>query len=63
MVQHINHYIWSLKSLFLFNFSNNINDIQQVEFLSLCGSLKNLTLEGNSICVTPNPEQTAVSMY
>ncbi|CAH1786684.1 unnamed protein product [Owenia fusiformis] len=38
---------------------NNIEDICQVEFLALCSSLSNLTLEGNPICVTPKPDVTS----
>ncbi|ELT91288.1 hypothetical protein CAPTEDRAFT_220260 [Capitella teleta] len=36
---------------------NNINHFSQVEFLAMCRSLANLTLEGNPICVTPSPDQ------
>ncbi|KAK7098748.1 dynein axonemal assembly factor 1 homolog [Littorina saxatilis] len=32
---------------------NNIDDIGQVQYLSLCSNLKHLTLDGNPICVTP----------
>ena len=39
---------------------NNIDDISQVEFLALCQSLANLTLEGNPLCVTPSPDEASV---
>lgn len=32
-----------------------------MEFLSLCSNLSSLTLEGNPICVKPNPETQPVS--
>uniref|UniRef100_A0A7M5V0M3 Leucine-rich repeat-containing protein 56 n=2 Tax=Clytia hemisphaerica TaxID=252671 RepID=A0A7M5V0M3_9CNID len=36
--------------------ANNIDDITQVEFLSLCSDLINLTMKGNPIEVKPTPE-------
>ncbi|XP_067937437.1 leucine-rich repeat-containing protein 56-like [Watersipora subatra] len=38
---------------------NNISDAYQIEFLSLCSNMKNLTLEGNPICLAPQPGQTS----
>uniref|UniRef100_A0A0B7A2Z2 U2A'/phosphoprotein 32 family A C-terminal domain-containing protein n=1 Tax=Arion vulgaris TaxID=1028688 RepID=A0A0B7A2Z2_9EUPU len=34
---------------------NNIEDITQVQYLSLCPTLQNLALDGNPICVCPSP--------
>ncbi|XP_059150695.1 uncharacterized protein LOC131937357 [Physella acuta] len=34
---------------------NNIDDITQVQYLSLCPKLKRLSLDGNPICVCPSP--------
>ncbi|RUS69894.1 hypothetical protein EGW08_022345, partial [Elysia chlorotica] len=36
---------------------NNIDDITQVQYLSLCPRLRRLALDGNPICVYPSPEQ------
>ncbi|XP_013414483.1 uncharacterized protein LOC106176571 [Lingula anatina] len=36
---------------------NNIDDVAQIEFLSLCSSLTHLTLDGNPVCITPSPEK------
>ena len=41
---------------------NNVSDAHQIEFLSLCSSMKNLTLEGNPICLAPQPGETSVSI-
>lgn len=38
---------------------NNIDDLAQIEFLSLCTSLRCLTIEGNPVCLTPHPAQAA----
>lgn len=38
---------------------NLIDDLSQVEFLTLCSSLKSLNLEGNPVCVVPHPSSTA----
>lgn len=38
---------------------NNIDDISQIEFLALCSSLTNLTLEGNPVCLTPAIDKAA----
>ncbi|XP_074130738.1 leucine-rich repeat-containing protein 56 isoform X2 [Sminthopsis crassicaudata] len=35
---------------------NNIENIEQVRYLSLCKKLNMLTLEGNLICLRPDPE-------
>ncbi|XP_055900391.1 leucine-rich repeat-containing protein 56-like [Biomphalaria glabrata] len=34
---------------------NNIDDLVQVQYLSLCPKLKNLALDGNPICACPSP--------
>lgn len=39
---------------------NNVDDLVQVQFLGLSGKLQTLTLEGNPVCVRPNP--TAVQV-
>ncbi|GFO26863.1 leucine-rich repeat-containing protein 56 [Plakobranchus ocellatus] len=36
---------------------NNIDDITQVQFLSLCPRLRRLALDGNPVCVFPSPTQ------
>ncbi|XP_074660110.1 uncharacterized protein LOC141912680 isoform X2 [Tubulanus polymorphus] len=36
---------------------NNVEEFSQVEFLAMVGSLTNLTLDGNPICVTPSPDR------
>jgi hypothetical protein len=33
-----------------------VDDVAQVEFLVLCPELKRLTLEGNPVCMKPQPE-------
>ena len=45
----------------IFSFSNNIDELSQVEFLALCSSLTHLTLEGNPLCTTPSPDEASVS--
>ncbi|NXP54130.1 LRC56 protein, partial [Heliornis fulica] len=42
---------------------NNIEDINQMQYLGLCGKLSCLTVEGNSICLKPNPESAEESNY
>lgn len=37
---------------------NLIDDLAQVEFLTLCSSLKSLNLEGNPVCLAPHPNST-----
>ena len=39
-----------------FSSRNNIDDIAQVEFLSLCSKLRILTLQGNPVESAPHPE-------
>ncbi|XP_054632493.1 leucine-rich repeat-containing protein 56 isoform X2 [Dunckerocampus dactyliophorus] len=34
---------------------NDVDDLVQVQYLGLCGKLQTLTLEGNPVCVRPNP--------
>lgn len=34
---------------------NDVDDLVQVQYLGLCGKLHTLTLEGNPVCVRPNP--------
>ena len=47
-----------------FNFSciyrNNVDDIMQVEFLSLCTNLLNLTMKGNPIENSPRSDTKKV---
>ena len=40
-------------------FRNLVDDTAQVEFLVLCPELKRLTLEGNPVCMKPQPECSA----
>ena len=40
---------------------NNIEELSQVEFLAICGTLTHLTLEGNPLCTTPSPDEASVS--
>ncbi|XP_077452926.1 leucine-rich repeat-containing protein 56 isoform X1 [Stigmatopora argus] len=37
---------------------NEVDDLVQVQYLSLCSKLQNLTLEGNPVCLQPNPTTT-----
>ncbi|XP_057692198.1 leucine-rich repeat-containing protein 56 isoform X1 [Corythoichthys intestinalis] len=37
---------------------NEVDDLVQVQYLSLCGKLQSLTLEGNPVCLQPNPTIT-----
>lgn len=39
---------------------NDVDDLVQVQYLGLCGNLKNLTLEGNPVCTCPNPGASQV---
>ncbi|XP_019640000.1 PREDICTED: leucine-rich repeat-containing protein 56-like isoform X2 [Branchiostoma belcheri] len=42
---------------------NNIDDVAQVEFLALCPKLTTMTLEGNPVCLAPNPDAENNDMY
>ncbi|XP_051823424.1 leucine-rich repeat-containing protein 56 isoform X2 [Antechinus flavipes] len=42
---------------------NNIENIEQVRYLSLCKKLNMLTLEGNLICLRPDPEAAQAPDY
>lgn len=42
---------------------NDVNDLVQVQYLRLCGKLETLTLEGNPVCLQPNPTTTQVGQY
>ncbi|XP_061891256.1 leucine-rich repeat-containing protein 56 isoform X2 [Entelurus aequoreus] len=37
---------------------NDVDDLVQVQYLGLCGKLHTLTLEGNPVCLQPNPTTT-----
>lgn len=39
---------------------NDVEDLVQVQYLSLCSKLERLTLEGNPVCLRPNPTSTQV---
>lgn len=39
---------------------NDVEDLVQVQYLALCGKLQTLILEGNPVCVRPNPTATQV---
>lgn len=34
---------------------NDVDDLVQVQYLGLCGNLQTLILEGNPVCLCPNP--------
>ncbi|XP_074086810.1 leucine-rich repeat-containing protein 56 isoform X2 [Macrotis lagotis] len=42
---------------------NNVDNIEQVRFLGLCKKLNTLTLEGNLICLRPDPEAAEAPDY
>uniref|UniRef100_A0A3Q3KYN2 Leucine rich repeat containing 56 n=2 Tax=Mastacembelus armatus TaxID=205130 RepID=A0A3Q3KYN2_9TELE len=42
---------------------NDVDDLVQVQYLGLCGELRTLTLEGNPVCVRPNPTATQTADY
>lgn len=42
---------------------NNIEDINQMEYLGLCCKLSRLTVEGNLICLKPNAEAAEVKTW
>lgn len=41
---------------------NDIEEISQTVYLAICTNLTSLTLEGNPICVQPNPDSEEVSL-
>ncbi|KAK2842059.1 hypothetical protein Q5P01_012259 [Channa striata] len=42
---------------------NDVDDLVQVQYLGLCSKLQALTLEGNPVCVRPNPTVTQTADY
>ncbi|XP_044049829.1 leucine-rich repeat-containing protein 56 isoform X2 [Siniperca chuatsi] len=42
---------------------NDVDDLVQVQYLGLCGKLQILTLEGNPVCVCPNPTAIQIADY
>ncbi|KAM3609689.1 uncharacterized protein V6R79_018613 [Siganus canaliculatus] len=42
---------------------NNVDDLVQVQYLQLCSKLHRLTLEGNPVCVRPNPTAIQTTDY
>lgn len=42
---------------------NNIEDINQMQYLQLCCKLSHLTVEGNLICLKPNAESEEVRTW
>ncbi|KAJ6664974.1 hypothetical protein lerEdw1_005205 [Lerista edwardsae] len=42
---------------------NNIEDLNQIQYLGLCTKLSNLTVEGNFICLKPNPQSAEIPDY
>ncbi|XP_070687571.1 leucine-rich repeat-containing protein 56 [Pempheris klunzingeri] len=42
---------------------NDVDDLVQVQYLGLCGKLQTLTLEGNPVCVRPNPTAIQTADY
>ena len=54
-------YIYNLRCFVVCQCSNNIDEIAQITFLALCASLTCLTLDGNPICVAPEPSAADVS--
>ncbi|XP_068595951.1 leucine-rich repeat-containing protein 56 [Brachionichthys hirsutus] len=42
---------------------NNVDDLVQVQYLGLCSKLQTLTLEGNPVCVCPNPTFVQAADY
>ncbi|KAM4573496.1 leucine-rich repeat-containing protein 56 isoform 1-T3 [Odontesthes bonariensis] len=42
---------------------NDVDDLVQVQYLGLCLKLQTLTLEGNPVCLRPNPTSTRVEDY
>lgn len=39
---------------------NDVADLVQVQYLALCAKLQTLILEGNPVCVRPNPTAAQV---
>ncbi|XP_041652545.1 leucine-rich repeat-containing protein 56 [Cheilinus undulatus] len=42
---------------------NSVDDLVQIQYLGLCGKLERLTLEGNPLCVRPNPTAIQTADY
>lgn len=42
---------------------NDVDDLVQVQYLALCSKLQRLTLEGNPVCLCPNPNSTQVCFF
>ncbi|KAM4617118.1 leucine-rich repeat-containing protein 56 [Discoglossus pictus] len=42
---------------------NNLDNINELQYLALCSKLTTLSLEGNAICIKPNPEATESPEY
>ncbi|KAI1904001.1 hypothetical protein AGOR_G00001190 [Albula goreensis] len=42
---------------------NAVDDLIQVQYLGLCGQLSHLTLEGNPVCIRPNPGAAQTAQY
>uniref|UniRef100_A0AAQ5XF27 Leucine rich repeat containing 56 n=1 Tax=Amphiprion ocellaris TaxID=80972 RepID=A0AAQ5XF27_AMPOC len=42
---------------------NDVDDLVQVQYLGLCSTLRTLTLEGNPVCLRPNPTSTQIADY
>ncbi|XP_045894664.1 leucine-rich repeat-containing protein 56 isoform X1 [Micropterus dolomieu] len=42
---------------------NDVDDLVQVQYLGLCGKLQTLTLEGNPVCLRPNPTAMQMADY
>ncbi|XP_029289423.1 leucine-rich repeat-containing protein 56 isoform X2 [Cottoperca gobio] len=42
---------------------NDVDDLVQIQYLGLCDKLRTLTLEGNPVCVHPNPAACQTADY
>ncbi|XP_073327846.1 leucine-rich repeat-containing protein 56 [Pagrus major] len=42
---------------------NDVDDLVQIQYLGLCGNLQRLILEGNPVCLSPNPTATQTADY
>uniref|UniRef100_A0A671XU78 Leucine rich repeat containing 56 n=1 Tax=Sparus aurata TaxID=8175 RepID=A0A671XU78_SPAAU len=42
---------------------NDVDDLVQVQYLGLCGNLQTLILEGNPVCLCPNPTAPQTTDY